>query len=232
MFKQDASLIVLIEDEPPIRRVLRLALTDHGFAFKEASSGRDGLALVAASNPDIVILDLGLPDMDGLSVTKELRSWSNVPLIVLSARGKEQDKIEVLDAGADDYLTKPFGIAELMARIRVAQRHSSLSNQATTAVYTFGEICVDQPKREVKVAGETVHLTPNEYKLLSILIKHAGKVITHTVLLREVWGAAYQSETHYLRVYMAQLRRKLECDPAHPKHLITEPGIGYRLQMV
>jgi two-component system KDP operon response regulator KdpE len=231
MFKQDASLIVLIEDEPPIRRVLRLALTDHGFAFKEASSGRDGLTLVAESNPDIVILDLGLPDMDGLSVTRELRSWSNVPIIVLSARGKEQDKIEVLDAGADDYLTKPFGIAELMARIRVAQRHVSGINSTTTAVFSFGEICVDQSKREVKVAGETVHLTPNEYKLLCILIKHTGKVITHTVLLREVWGAAYQNETHYLRVYMAQLRRKLERDPAHPKHLITEPGVGYRLQM-
>lgn len=231
MFKQDAGLIVLIEDEPPIRRVLRLALTDHGFAFKEASTGRDGLALVAESNPDIVILDLGLPDMDGLSVTRELRSWSNVPIIVLSARGKEQDKIEVLDAGADDYLTKPFGIAELMARIRVAQRHVSGINSTTNAVFSFGEICVDQSKREVKVAGETVHLTPNEYKLLCILIKHTGKVITHTVLLREVWGAAYQSETHYLRVYMAQLRRKLERDPAHPKHLITEPGVGYRLLM-
>ncbi|CAN5307558.1 two-component system response regulator KdpE [soil metagenome] len=232
MYKQNASLIVLIEDEAPIRRFLKMSLVDHGFAFKEASNGKDGLELIANSKPDIVILDLGLPDMDGLCVTKQLRQWSDVPLIVLSARGQEQDKIEVLDAGADDYLTKPFGIAELLARIRVAQRHTANgAATATEATTCFGEVELDLVRRQVKVAGESVHLTPNEYKILCFLIKHAGKVITHNVLLKEVWGVGYQQETHYLRVYMAQLRSKLERDPGHPKHLITEPGIGYRLKV-
>ena len=231
MYKQNSSLIVVIEDEAPIRRFLKMSLVDHGFAFKEASNGKDGLELIAASKPDLVILDLGLPDMDGLGVTKQLREWSDVPLIVLSARGQEQDKIEVLDAGADDYLTKPFGIAELLARIRVAQRHITKSAIASESILAFGEVKVDLAKREVKLAEEDVHLTPNEYKILCLLIKHAGKVITHNVLLKEVWGAGYQQETHYLRVYMAQLRGKLERDPAHPKYLITEPGVGYRLKI-
>ncbi|MFA7337001.1 MAG: response regulator [Candidatus Obscuribacterales bacterium] len=225
-------LILVIEDEAPIRRFLKMALIDQGFAFEEALTGREGLTILASRCPDLIILDLGLPDMDGLNVTKELRQWSDVPVIVLSARGQERDKVEALDAGADDYLTKPFGISELLARVRVALRNASKNSKSVVeSNIAFGEVTIDLAKREVKVAGEEIHLTPIEYKLLTTLVRYAGKVVTHNLLLREAWGVGYQAETHYLRVYMAQLRRKLEQDSAHPRHLITEPGIGYRLKL-
>ncbi len=228
---ESKPLILVVEDETPIRRFLKMTLVDHGFDFAEAVNGKEGLMFVASRRPDLLILDLGLPDIDGLAVTRELREWSNVPIIILSARGQEKDKVEALDSGADDYLTKPFGIAELLARIRVALRHGEKSTQGTPdTVFAFGEITTDLVKRQITRGGEEIHLTPIEYKLLSILIKHAGKVVTHNLLLKETWGAGYQQETHYLRVYMAQLRRKLERDSAHPMHLITEPGIGYRLR--
>lgn len=229
--QSSAPLILVIEDEAPIRRFLKMALIDQGFAFEEALTGREGLTILASRCPDLIILDLGLPDMDGLNVTKELRQWSDVPVIVLSARGQERDKVEALDAGADDYLTKPFGISELLARVRVALRNASKSSKAVVeSNVAFGNVFIDLAKREVKVSGAEIHLTPIEYKLLTTLVRHAGKVVTHNLLLREAWGAGYQAETHYLRVYMAQLRRKLEQDSAHPRHLITEPGIGYRLK--
>lgn len=229
--QSSAPLILVIEDEAPIRRFLKMALVDQGFAFEEALTGREGLTILASRCPDLIILDLGLPDMDGLNVTKELRQWSDVPVIVLSARGQERDKVEALDAGADDYLTKPFGISELLARVRVALRNASKSSKAVVeSNVAFGDVSIDLAKREVKVSGAEIHLTPIEYKLLTTLVRHAGKVVTHNLLLREAWGTGYQVETHYLRVYMAQLRRKLEQDSAHPRHLITEPGIGYRLK--
>lgn len=222
--------VLVIEDEAPIRRFLKMTLTDHDFKFHEALTGKDGISAIGNLRPDLVILDLGLPDMDGLDVTRQVREWSAVPIIVLSARGQEKDKVEALDAGADDYLTKPFGVAELLARIRVALRHAARISEGEATAITFGDVAVDMVKRQVKVADAEIHLTPIEYKLLATLIKYVGKVVTHNLLLREAWGAGYQDETHYLRVYMAQLRRKLEHDPAHPKYLITEPGVGYRLK--
>lgn len=223
--------VLVIEDEAPIRRFLKLTLNDHGYEFHEAITGKEGLSLAASLKPDIIILDLGLPDMDGLGLTRELRQWSRIPVIVLSARGQEKDKVDALDAGADDYLTKPFGVGELLARIRVALRHATLAgDEQQESTVSFGDVHLDLAKRQVFCREEEVHLTPIEYKLLSTLSKFPDKVLTHNFLLREVWGASYQDESHYLRVYMAQLRRKLEADPAHPKHLITEPGIGYRLK--
>jgi len=225
-------LILVIEDEAPIRRFLKMSLLDHGFAFSEASTGKDGLAKVASERPDLVILDLGLPDTDGLEVTRQVREWSNVPIIVLSAREKENDKVEALDAGADDYLVKPFGIGELMARLRVALRHANrLSDDQLDSNFSFGDIHIDFAKRQVLRNAEEIHLTPIEYKLLNTLVRYSGKVVTHKHLLRETWGGEYSDETQYLRVYMAQLRKKLELDPAQPKYLITEPGVGYRLKI-
>ncbi|MBY0358703.1 MAG: response regulator [Candidatus Obscuribacterales bacterium] len=223
--------ILLVEDEQAIRRFLRVTLTANNYDFLEATSGQEGLALIASRNPSLVILDLGLPDMDGLDFTKELRSWSSVPIIVLSARGQEQDKVDALDAGADDYLTKPFGPGELLARIRVALRRAEqIKANTTESIYTFGSISVDLSKRQIQRDNEEIHLTPIEYKLLAFLIKHSGKVLTHRQLLKEVWGQAYADENHYLRVYMAQLRHKLEDEPARPQFLITEAGVGYRLK--
>ena len=178
-----------------------------------------------------MLLDLGLPDLDGLEVTRRLREWTSVPIVVLSARGQERDKVAALEAGADDYLTKPFGMAELLARIRVALRHAARAAQPAPAEVAFGDVRVDAGRRLVTVAGAEVHLTPIEYDLLTTLIRHAGKVVTQRQLLREVWGPAYATEAHYLRVYMGQLRRKIEADPARPRHLITEPGVGYRLRV-
>lgn len=225
-------VILVIEDEAPIRRFLKMTLNSNGYEFREAMTGTEGLMKVATDRPDLVILDLGLPDMDGLDVTKQLREWSTVPIIVLSARGQERDKVEALDAGADDYLTKPFGVPELLARTRVALRHA-LRVQASEAEseFKFGNVRVDFSKRLVYLDGEEAHLTRIEYKLLVTLVKYAGKVVTHNQLLREIWGNQYGEESHYLRVYMAHLRRKLEADPAHPKHLVTEPGVGYRLKV-
>lgn len=225
-------LVLVIEDEAPIRRFLKMALTDHDYNFSEAANGQEGLTKIATEQPDLVILDLGLPDMDGLEVTKQVRDWSSVPIIVLSARGNERDKVEALDAGADDYLTKPFGVSELLARARVALRHAKrVSEDQEESTYCFGDVKVDLLKRQVTFKDDEVHLTPIEYKLLVALIRHAGKVLTHRHLLRETWGSEYGEETQYLRVYMAQLRRKLEDEPAHPRFLITEPGVGYRLKV-
>jgi len=226
-----APRILVIEDEPQIRRFLRATLTANGYALVEVGTAEEGLRAVAAAPPDLVILDLGLPDLDGLEVTRRLREWSAVPIIVLSARGQERDKIAVLDAGADDYLTKPFGVGELLARIRVALRHTmGAQHGSAEPVFTVDGLRVDLVRRQVFINDVEVHLTPNEYKLLALLVRYAGKVVTHKQLLKEVWGPAYETETHYLRVYMGQLRHKLEADPARPRFLQTEPGIGYRLR--
>jgi two-component system KDP operon response regulator KdpE len=224
-------LILLVEDEPQMRRFLRVTLGSQGFRLVESETGADGVAQAAARTPDVVLLDLGLPDMDGLEVTRRIREWSQVPLIVLSARGQEDDKIRALDAGADDYLTKPFGARELLARIRVALRHSARLAGKTEPVFSEGELSVDLAKRTVTLAGEEVHLTPIEYKLLVLLVQNAGRVLTHRQLLREVWGPNAVEQTQYLRVYMNQLRHKLEREPARPRLLQTEPGVGYRLRV-
>lgn len=225
-----AAHILVIEDEPQIRRFLRATLTANGYTLTETGTAADGLRAAAARPPDLVILDLGLPDLDGLDVTQRLREWSAVPIVVLSARGQERDKIAALDAGADDYLTKPFGVGELLARMRVALRHSAQGRRdAPDPVFAVNGLRVDRGRRQVWLNDKEVHLTPNEYKLLALLVRHAGKVVTQKHLLKEVWGPAYETETHYLRVYMGQLRHKLEADPARPRFLQTEPGIGYRL---
>ncbi|WP_437601244.1 response regulator [Sorangium sp. So ce590] len=230
----DASLLVLlIEDDPQMRRFLRAMLAARDYRLVEAETGGEGIAQATTRNPDLVLLDLGLPDMDGLEVTRRLREWSAVPIIVLSARGQEQDKIDALDGGADDYLTKPFSAGELLARLRVALRHAARAARganAESSSFQVQDVEVDLARRVVLRAGEEIHLTPIEYKLLTTLIRHAGKVLTHRQLLGEVWGPAYAGQTHYLRVYMAQLRHKLERDPARPQMLITEPGVGYRLK--
>jgi len=223
-------VVLVIEDDPQIRRFLRATLGTHGYRLLEATAGESGLVEAATRQPDIVILDLGLPDIDGLEVIRRLRDWTTLPIIVLSARGQERDKIAALDAGADDYVSKPFGVGELLARMRAALRHATRSpDDAGESTFSLGELHVDLPKRQVSIAGNQVHLTPIEYRLLTTLIRHAGKVLTHRQLLLEVWGPPYADQTHYLRVYMAQLRRKLEADPARPRYLLTEPGVGYRL---
>ncbi|MBC8162634.1 MAG: response regulator [Roseiflexaceae bacterium] len=226
-----APTILIIEDEPPIRRFLRASLGSHGYRVIEATTAREGMQLLTTEPPDVVLLDLGLPDGDGIDITTEVRMWSRVPIIVLSARGQERDKIAALDAGADDYLTKPFGVGELLARLRVALRHSiSVVQPAAEPVFSSGGLCVDLARRQVLVEGKEIHLTPLEYKLLITLVQYAGKVVTHQQLLREVWGPGYTTETAYLRVYMGQLRQKIEAHPARPRYLITEPGVGYRLR--
>lgn len=224
--------ILIVEDEPQMQKFLRTCLAAEGYRIVEATKGQEGLDLARTHNPDLVLLDLGLPDMDGTEVTKGLREWSAKPIIIISARGQEDDKIRALDVGADDYLTKPFGTGELMARIRVALRRTARSGQETPdPVITVGELVMDLDKRQVFVATQEVHLTPNEYKLLGVLMKNAGRVLTHRQLLNEVWGPAYATQTQYLRVYMVQLRHKLEKDAARPRYLVTEPGIGYRLRV-
>jgi two-component system KDP operon response regulator KdpE len=227
---EDKELILLIEDEPQMRRFLRITLQTHGYRLVEAATAQEGLMQATTRNPDVVLLDLGLPDMDGLEVTRQLREWTQMPIIVISAREQEQDKVKALDAGADDYLTKPFNAGELMARIRVALRHAVRSTEQQEPVFVLENLRVDLAKRQVFVNAEEVHLTPIEYKLLVTLIRHAGRVITHTQLLKEVWGPAHVNEVQYLRVYMTQLRHKLESDPARPRFLMNEPGIGYRLK--
>ena len=223
-------IVVVIEDEPQIRRFLKATLATQGFRLVEAVTGEEGLVQAATRQPDIVILDLGLPDMDGLEVIRRLREWTAVPIVVLSARGQERDKIAALDAGADDYVSKPFGVGELLARMRVALRHAAAgAREAGEPVFAVGELSVDLVRRYVQVAGRQVHLTPIEYRLLATLIRHAGRVMTHNQLLTEVWGPNQADQAHYLRVYAAQLRRKLEADPARPRYLLTEPGVGYRL---
>jgi len=220
--------ILVVDDEPPIRRLLRTSLTSQGFTVVEASTGEQAVQAAAMERPDVMILDLALPDIDGVEVTRQVRGWSTVPIVVLSARGMEQDKIAALDAGADDYLTKPFGMGELLARIRVALRHTGPSSG--NPIYTAGDLTVDLARRLVTIAGQDLSLTPIEYDILKVLISHAGKVLTHRQLLKEVWGPAYEQEVHLLRVNISNLRRKLEPDPARPQYVLTEPGVGYRLR--
>ena len=222
-------LVLVIDDEAPMRRFLRVALTSNGYQVVEAESGEQGIALAASHNPELVLLDLGLPDLDGLVVTQRLREWSRAPIVVVSARGLENDKILALDGGADDYLTKPFGVGELLARLRVALRHAA-GQKGADPIFGVGDLRVDLGRRQVQIAGEEVHLTPIEYRLLATLVKYAGRVITHRQLLREVWGPHAGDQVQYLRVYMAQLRHKLEATPGKPRYLVTEPGVGYRLR--
>jgi len=221
--------ILIIEDEESIRRFLRVSLAANGYRLVESGTGADGLLQAATAQPDLIILDLGLPDIDGIDLTRQIREWSRVPIIIVSARGKEQDKVVALDAGADDYLTKPFGVGELLARLRVALRHRAVTQTGGEPVFQNGDLKVDLARRAVTLAGKPIHLTPNEYRLLSILVQHAGRVLTHRQLLKEIWGPGSSQETHYLRVYMNQLRQKIEADPAQPKYLLTESGVGYRL---
>ena len=226
-----APLLLLIEDEPQMRRFLRATLRAHDYQVVEAGTAREGLAQAAGRNPELILLDLGLPDLDGLEVVRTIRRSARTPVIVLSARGQEQDKVAALDLGADDYLTKPFGASELLARIRVALRRAALPPGAPAEpVFQTGELRVDLVRRQVFRGEEEAHLTPTEYRLLVALIRHAGRVSTHRQLLEEVWGANYADQSHYLRVYMAQLRHKLERDPTRPRLLTTEPGVGYRLR--
>jgi len=221
--------ILIVDDEQAIRRFLRTSLKAHGYEIIEASSGHDALRVATVERPGVVVLDLGLPDIDGIEVIRRLREWSNVPIIVLSVRERESDKIEALDLGADDYVTKPFGMGELLARIRAALRHR-LRVEANEPIIAVDDLVVDLGKRQVSVREVIVKLTPKEYDLLRILITHAGKVVTHHRLLEEVWGSASKRQTHYLRVYVRQLRQKIEKDPARPRYIVTEPGVGYRLQ--
>jgi len=228
----NAGTIIVIEDEAQIRRFLRTTLASEGYQVIEAETGKQGLAEAATRKPDLIILDLGLPDMDGVEVVKELRAWTSVPIIILSARSQESDKISALDAGADDYLVKPFGVGELLARMRVALRHVSSAANGDEGVFSVDEMKVDMIHRRVSVSGVEVHLTPIEYRLLTVLVKHAGKVLTHHFLLKEVWGPNYVERAHYLRIYMGVLRHKLEKDPARPRFLLTEVGVGYRFAVI
>jgi len=223
-------VVLVVDDEPQMRRFLRASLGSHGFSVVEAATAAEAVSLATSHNPEVVLLDLGLPDADGLDLTRELRGWSKVPIIVLSARGREEDKVMALDAGADDYLTKPFGVNELLARIRVALRHAALAGAVAEPVLQLGGLRIDQPRREVALDGRELRLTPTEYRLLTLLAQNAGRVLTHRQILKHVWGPGHMENTHYLRVYMAQLRRKLEADPAQPQLLLTEPGVGYRLR--
>jgi two-component system KDP operon response regulator KdpE len=225
----DELKVLLVEDEDSMRRFLRPALSAQGYRVIEATTGAEGLRLAASHNPELVMLDLGLPDVDGIEVTRRLREWTQAPIIILSSRGQESDKVQALDAGADDYLTKPFGLGELLARIRVARRHAeSRSQKPGDSVLQAGPVRVDLDKRRVCVGEREVRLTPIEYKLLLVLARSAGRVLTHQQLLKEVWGPGRAGQTQYLHVYMGHLRNKLEADAARPRLLITEPGVGYR----
>ncbi|MGZ3452270.1 MAG: response regulator [Polyangiales bacterium] len=224
-------LVLLIEDESQMRRFLRAALTAHGYRLIETDTAADGLRQATAYNPDLVLLDLGLPDRPGIEVIRALREWTMLPIVVISARGNEEDKIDALDGGADDYLTKPFGTGELLARLRVALRHAERIAHDPEPVLAVGDLRIDFARRVVTAREREVHLTPIEYKLLATLAKHGGKVLTHKQLLKDVWGPTHVDQTQYLRVYMAQLRHKLELDAARPRYLVTEPGVGYRLKV-
>ena len=221
--------VLVVDDEPAIRRALNANLTGHGFLVTTAGNGSEALSEYARSNPDIVLLDLVLPDMNGLQIIEQIRSQDSTPIIVLSVKGDEHDKVAALDVGADDYLTKPFGVEELLARVRVALRHAARPAADPRAVFRTGPLEVDLEKRRVLVSGAEVHLTPTEYDLLKTLIHNADRVMTDKMLLREVWGPDYGSEAHYLHVYVARLRKKIEQDSQRPRHLMTEPGVGYRL---
>jgi len=221
------ATVLVVEDEPEIRRFLRSSLGAEGYRVVESETGERGALDAGTHKPNLAIVDLGLPDIDGVEVIRRIRAWSPMPVVVLSARAQERSKIEALDAGADDYITKPFGVGELLARVRAALRHATRSPSGTALV--LGKARVDLEKRQATRDGKEVHLTPIEFKLLACLAKHLGMVVTHRQLLREVWGPSHAEDTHYLRIYMKQLRDKLEVDPVRPRHLITETGIGYRL---
>jgi two-component system KDP operon response regulator KdpE len=228
----DLPLILIVEDEKPIVRFLKASLGSQGYRLAVAETGRQALMMVNSQPPEVIILDLGLPDVDGVEIIDQVRQWSQLPIIILSARDQEKDKIDALDRGADDYLTKPFSVGELLARLRVALRHrvrGALGENRADSVFESGELRVEMERRQVTLAGDEIHLTPIEYRLLTTLIAHAGKVLTHRMLLREVWGPGYAEEVHQLRVHMANLRRKIEVDPAQPRHILTEQGVGYRL---
>jgi two-component system KDP operon response regulator KdpE len=225
----EGALVLVVDDEPQIRRFLRASLSGHDYEVIEAATGQDALNQIVTAKPDLVILDLGLPDMDGVQVLKQVREWSKVPIVVLSVREREQDKIAALDAGADDYLTKPFGVGELLARLRTAMRHGLPAGEEPT--FQTGDLKVDLARRKVWIANREIKLTPTEYSILKYLVAHAGKVVTHRQLLHEVWGPAYVDEPHYVRVYVGQLRHKIEQDPAQPRYLLTETVVGYRLQV-
>jgi two-component system KDP operon response regulator KdpE len=225
------SVILAIDDEPQVLRFLRNSLAATGYKLLEAATGEAGIAAAASHRPQVILLDLGLPDIDGIEVTRRLREWTTTPIIVLSARGQDQDKVAALDAGADDYLTKPFSLPELLARIRVAQRHVERHGEKEDVHFALGDLRVDMASRIVTLAGEEVRLTPIEYKLLTTLARKAGRVLTYQQLLKEVWGPRYATQKQYLHVYMGHLRNKLERDPAKPRFLVTEPGVGYRLKL-
>ncbi len=228
----DAPLILIVEDEKSIVRFPKASLGSHHYRVEVAETGGQALTMIGIKPPDVIILDLGLPDMDGGEIIDQVRQWSRLPIIILSARDRERDKVDALDRGADDYLTKPFGAGELLARVRVALRHrvqEITGDESAGGVFEQGDLRVDLSERRVDVAGREIHLTPIEYRLLTTLIAHAGKVLTHRMLLREVWGPGYADEVHQLRVHMANLRRKIEASPARPRHILTEQGVGYRL---
>jgi two-component system KDP operon response regulator KdpE len=224
----DGARILVIDDERQIRRMLHTSLSGHGYQVFEAANGEEGLLAAADQKPDIILLDLGLPDLDGVDVTRRLREWTRTPIIVLSVREREQDKVSALDAGADDYLTKPFGMSELLARIRVSLRHYGQSNQEP--IFQAGNLKIDFGKRQVLLSGSVVSLTPTEYDLLRLLIQHGGKVLTHRQLLTQVWGEAYEFQTHLLQVNISNLRKKIELDPNIPQYIQTESGVGYRFK--
>jgi two-component system KDP operon response regulator KdpE len=227
-----SPLVLVVEDEPAMSRLIGSVLSSAGYRVFPVTTGSQALLQASSRTPDVVLLDLGLPDLEGLEVVRKLRQWSRTPIVVVSARGREQDKVDALDAGADDYLTKPFGASELLARVRVALRHAARGTDGDAASYDVDGIKVDVERRQVNVRGREVRLTPTEWKLLGVLVKNAGRVVLQSQLLREVWGpvAERQGQSHYLRVYVAALRRKLEQEPAHPRCLITEAGVGYRLK--
>lgn len=218
--------ILVIDDEVEIRKLLKVGLTAHGYVFLEAASGKDGLYQTAVTRPDVIILDMGLPDLEGPEVIKQIREWSKIPIIILSVRGHDQDKVNALDVGADDYLTKPFSMTELLARIRVALRHQG--NLKDEPTIQSADLSIDLARRHVELGGTEIHLTPTEYDLLRILVSHAGKVVTHGFLLTNIWGNTGQECAQYLRIYISQLRKKIEKDPNQPRFILTEPGVGYR----
>ncbi|MCC6578995.1 MAG: response regulator [Phycisphaeraceae bacterium] len=227
----DLPRILIVEDEAPIVRFLKASLAAEGYRLDVAETGKQALMMIHSQPPDLLSLDLGLPDMDGADIIDQVRQWSRLPILILSARDQEKDKISALDRGADDYLTKPFSVGELLARLRVALRHQARQSAAgdqPAALFQSGDLLVDLDKRRVTVAGDEVHLTPIEYRLLTVLIAHVGKVLTHHMLLREVWGPGHAEESHQLRVHMANLRRKIEIHPTQPRHILTEQGVGYR----
>ena len=228
---ENSPRVLIVEDEAPMRKFVRIALESHGHRVVEAATGAEGLQHASAYVPDLVLLDLGLPDIDGLDIVRRIREWSAMPILVISARGQEDSKVRALDAGADDYLTKPFSVPELLARIRVALRHAARGPESAATPVTMGNVRIDLVRRVVVVKDSEVHLTPIEFKLLATLVKHAGMVMTHRHLLEQVWGPGHAHQMQYLRVYMTQLRHKLEDEPGRPKYLVTEPGVGYRLKI-